>query len=266
MKIFAFIKKDLLITVSYRFRIILQFVSMLLSLIMYYFLSKTFSGAVSPYLGQYSGNYFSYVLVGIAVSSFVTVGLNALADEVRSAQVEGTLEALLSTPTSIYTILVGNSIWSFIEALFGSIIIFSFGVVFIGLKITIFQIIIGFFILIITSLAFLSVGMLSASFIMIFKQGNPIGMIFGASSYFLGGVIFPVEVLPEPFQYLAKLLPMTHAVKALRELLLMQASLSAIKPVLFNLFLFIVLMAPVSIIAFRYSVNRARKEGSLLQY
>ena len=83
---------------------------------------------------------------------------------------------------------------------------------------------------------------------MILKQGNPIGMIFGSSSYFLGGVVFPVEVLPLPFQYIANFLPITHAITALRELLLAQKNFTFIQPMILKLIIFIAIVSPISII------------------
>ena len=266
MKIIAFIKKDLIDTISYRFQIFLRFGNVIISLFVFYFLGKTFSGVMSPYLENYGGDYFAYVLIGLSVSSFVSVGLETLASEIRAAQVEGTLEALLSTPTSIYTVLLGNSIWSFLEAFGGTVFLLTIGVIFLGLHISAMQILAALLVLVLTLAAFLAVGMLSASFIMIFKQGNPIGMIFGTSSYFLGGIIFPVEVLPKPFQYMADFLPITYAVKALRELLLAQMQFGAITPLLFKLILFIALLSPISIFFFRYAVNRSKINGSLIQY
>ncbi|MBN1291291.1 MAG: ABC transporter permease [Candidatus Latescibacteria bacterium] len=266
MKFFAFMKKDFLITISYRFAIFLRFGGMFVSLLMLYYIGKTFSGNISPYLSRYGGNYFPYVLVGMSVSSFVTVGLGALAREVRSAQVEGTLEALLSTPTSIYTILIGNSLWTFIMALIHTLFFLVLGVLFLKLTIMPAQAMFGFLILILTFAAFLSIGMLSAAFIMIFKQGNPIQFIFGTSSYFLGGVLFPVEILPGPFQFIAAFLPISHAVKAIRELLLARVEIYEIFPLIFKLVIFIVIVTPVSIMFFQYAVKRAKRDGSLVQY
>lgn len=266
MKLFAFIKKDLLIKISYRFNFILQYGRIAISLLMFYFIGMTFGGVISPHLKQYGGDYFSYALIGMAVSSFVSVGLNTIASEVRSAQMQGTLEALLGTPTSIYYILVGNSLWSFIEALLGTLVMLIFGILVLNLPVTLSNSLAALLVLLLTFISFLSIGILSASFIMIFKQGNPIGMIFGTSSYFLGGVIFPVEVLPSSLQYLSVFLPITHAVKALRNLLLAQMDFYSIIPLLINLLIFIAILSPLSILFFRYSINRARLNGSLVQY
>ncbi|MBP7750533.1 MAG: ABC transporter permease [Planctomycetes bacterium] len=110
-----------------------------------------------------------------------------------------------------------------------------------------------------TFLTFLAVGMLSARFIMIFKQGNLVGALFGTSSYFLGGVLFLVEVLPAPFRWAAAFLPITHTVKALRELLLAQLEVAAILPTLRNLAIFIALTTSIGIAFFRYAVRRAKR-------
>lgn len=117
-KIFAFLKRDFLISLSYRLRAALELGGMALYLMMFFFISKTFGGAISPYLARYGSAYFPYVVVGLAVSNFVTVGLGALSGQIRAAQVEGTLEALLSTPSSVYTVLVGNSLWRLSIAFF----------------------------------------------------------------------------------------------------------------------------------------------------
>ena len=87
-----------------------------------------------------------------------------------------------------------------------------------------------------------------------------------ASVKFLGGVIFPVEVLPRPFQVVAEVLPMTHAVKALRELLLARMDLADIVPLIIKLIIFIVITVPLSIVFFRYAVKRAKLDGSLVQF
>lgn len=266
MKLIAFLKKDFLITMSYKFNVLLEFGKMSVTIFAFYFISKTFSDTLSPFLQRYGGSYFSFVLVGYSISNFVSVGLNAFSAEIRSAQVEGTLEALLATPTSIYTILIGNSIWSFLEAFINSIILLLIGVVFFNFHISVTSAVFILFILLLTLIAFLTIGMMSSVFIMIFKQGDPIKYLFGTSSYFLSGIIFPVDVLPSGFQYVSNFLPITHAVKALRELLLADAAFQNILPSIFYLAAFIILVGPFSVLSFRYAVKQAKRHGSLVQY
>ena len=266
MKLVAFVKKDILVTLSYRFRLLLDLVGNLVALLIFYFIGKTFSTTISPFLQRYGNDYFSYVLVGIATANFVTIGLSALADEVRSSQVQGTLEYLLATPTSIYTILIGSTLWSFVTAFFSAAGILVLGAIFLHFQVALDAALMSVLILLLTFIAFLAIGMLSASFVIIFKQGNPIEYVLGWSSFFLGSVIFPVEVLPRPFQHLAQILPITHAVRALRELLLAESTVGAVVPSIRNLVIFIVVLAPISVIFLRYAVNRAKRDGNLVQY
>jgi ABC-2 type transport system permease protein len=266
LKIWAFIKRDFLEIISYRFQLLLSLGNMLIALLLFFYIGKIFSGSVTSYLAPYGGDYFSYVLVGLAVSNFVTVGLGTLSSEIRSAQVEGTLEALISTPTSIYIILVGSSLWSFITAFGVTILILIFGAIALNFYITVQTAFLALLILLLTFTAFLAIGMLSASFIMIFKQGNPINMIFGTLSYFLGGVLFPVETLPDFLQTLSGILPLTHSIKALRDLLLANKDLGEIGPVLINLVFFILLLAPLSIFFFQFAIKKAKREGTLIHY
>ncbi len=266
MKLLAFIRRDILVALSYRFSLFLSLGSSIISLLIFYFIGRTFSGAISPFLEPYGNDFFSYVLVGIATANFVTIGLSALADEIRSAQVEGTLEYLLATPTSIYTILIGNTLWSFISAFLSAAGILVLGAIFLHFQVSLNGALVALLILILTFAAFLAIGMLSASFVMLFKQGNPIEYLLGWSSFFLGSVIFPVEVLPRPFQLFAQILPITHAVRALRGLLLAESTLGEVVPSIINLCIFIVVLVPVSGLFFRYAVTRAKRDGNLIQY
>jgi len=265
-KLLAFIKRDFLVYISYKFGILMQFLRLFISVIVFYFIGKTFGSSMSPYLARYGNDYFSYVLIGLAGSSFVSVGLDSLASNIRGAQVEGTLESLLSTPTSIYTILIGNSLWSFIQALGGAVVILIFGMYIQKMNVSIINLTLTAFVLFLTLAAFLVVGILSAAFIMIFKQGNPIGMIFGTSSYFLGGIIFPVDVLPGFLKIFSNILPITHALNALRGILLSDSSWISVLPFIKNILFFVIILAPLSLIFFRYAVRRAKKDGSLIQY
>lgn len=265
-KLLAFLRKDFQVALSYRFNLLLSLLGFLFSLLVFFFIGRTFTGALSPHLERYGGEYFPWVLIGIAVSNFVTVGLSAMSQQARSAQLEGTLEALLGTPTPIPVVLIGSSLWSFLSALASAVALIAAGFLLAGVAVAVPRVIAAAVILLLTFLAFLMVGMLSASFVIIFKRGDPIGTIFGWSSFLLGGVLFPVEVLPGPLRLLSRFLPITYAVTAIRELLLARSSFRTVLPLVFALGLFTVILGPLAVLSFRYAVRRARRDGTLVQY
>ncbi len=263
---FAFLLRDFQSNVSYRLRFFMQFAVALVTISFIFFLGKTFQGAFSTQLARYGNDYFAFAILGMAVSSFVSTGLYSFSGQIRNAQVQGTLEALLMTPTSVYTILIGNSLWSFLQSFFESIFYIGVSIVILKIPVTLSQVLLVLIVLTLTFWAFLSIGMLSASFTLVFKQGNPINAIFGTSSYFLGGLLFPIEVLPSWLQGFSNVLPMTHAVKLIREILLISPGDQEITSSLLYLLGFILIACPAGLISFHAALKRAKKDGSLVQY
>jgi len=265
-KMIAFLIRDLRNIISYRLRFFMQLAGIFVPLVFIFFIGKTFQGAFSLQLERYGNDYFSFAMLGMALSTFVSTGLYSFSGQIRNAQVQGTLEALLMTPSSVYTILIGNSLWSFIQSFMESIFYIIMSIIILKLTVSFQQILFVFAILVLTFGAFLSIGLVSASFTMVFKQGNPINALFGASSYFLGGILFPVEVLPSWLGWISKILPMTHASKLIREVLLVGPGDQQITVALLYLILVIGLVGPFSLFIFNIALKRAKKDGSLVQY
>jgi ABC-2 type transport system permease protein len=111
-----------------------------------------------------------------------------------------------------------------------------------------------------------ALGLLSAAFTLRHQRGDPIAFMLDMVSVLLGGVFFPVEVLPAPLRAASRFLPATHALEALRRVLLDGAGLREVAPSLGALALFAAIAAPIAYLAFRYAIRRAKDDGSLTQY
>jgi ABC-2 type transport system permease protein len=101
---------------------------------------------------------------------------------------------------------------------------------------------------------------------MVFKRGDPIQWGIGTLSTLLGGVYFPVAILPPALQWISRLLPITYSLHAMRLALLQDAAWSELIYDLLILSLFVIVLLPLSLLAFRYAVRRAKVEGSLTHY
>lgn len=262
----AFLKRDWLIESSYRVSMILQIATIFITVGVYFFIAKLLGTAATPYLASYGGNYFAFVLIGVAFSGYFGVGLSSFASNLRLAQTTGTLEAMLSTPTSLSTIILSSSLWNYLFTTFQALVYLSIGGLFLDLDLSRGNYPAALVILLLTIIVFSSVGVLSASFIMVLKRGDPITWLFGAVSGLLGGVYYPLEILPDWMQRLAHLLPITYALQAMRQALLQGASFDALLPDILALSAFAVLLLPASLWAFRYAVFRAKIDGSLSHY
>jgi ABC-2 type transport system permease protein len=112
-------------------------------------------------------------------------------------------------------------------------------------------------------MAFSSVGVLSASFTLMFKRGDPLLWLFGSASWLLGGVLYPTDSLPLPLQWVATLLPITHAADGMRAAILGGGSTRMLLGNLGALAGFALIGVPASIFMFTLAVDHAKRAGTL---
>ncbi len=262
----AFIKRDFLTEISYKYGFLSSFVGIFLSALTFFFIAKLFGNAAAPHLQEYGGEYFPFVLIGIAFSTFLSTGLGSSAAAIRQEQMLGTLEAMLITPTRASSITVYLSLWNFIYSLFYILVYLLLGRFVFGIQFHLSQPFLIVVILFLSILSFSSLGIISSSFVMIFKRGDPVNWIVSASFELLGGIYYPISILPQPIQVISHLLPITYALKALRGVLLAGYNLAEVKIEILALFGFAVILFPMAILFFEYAVKWAKKDGSLSQY
>lgn len=262
----AFLWRDIIEDTSYKLSFFMQFVSIFISTAMFYFFSKLLGDAGTSYLKPYGGNYFSFVLIGIAFYSYLSVSMKSLSDTIREGQMLGTLEALLVTQTEIPTIIISSSLYSFIWATFKVAVYLLLGVYAFGVDLGNANLIGAAIVLILTIISFGSLGIISASFIMVLKRGDPVNWIFSSVSGLIGGLYYPVSVLPDWLQKLSQLLPVTYALEGMRMAVLKGHSVSELLSNILALTLFSIITLPLSILVFKYAVRKAKKDGTLTQY
>jgi ABC-2 type transport system permease protein len=166
------------------------------------------------------GTYFDFVAPGFIGLGVMMSGLTALGVSLAREREIGTLDGLLMAPISRVAIILGKILAQTLRNLIqGSIIIilaiFVFGVHVRGNPILIAAI------LILGTLSFLGIGVVATS---IAKEQESAQFILGFLQFpmmFLSGVLFPVEQMPLPLQYVSKILPLTYAVDALRKVMIL---------------------------------------------
>lgn len=262
----AFLWRDLLEESSYKFSFVIQLFGIFTSTLGLFFLSKLLGDVGVSYLEPYGGDYFSFVLIGIAFYSYLAVSMQSLSGSIREGQMLGTLEALLITQTEIPTIILSSSLYSFIWASFRVLVYLLLGIFAFGLNIEGANVPGALLVLALTIVSFSSLGIISASFIMVLKRGDPVSGIFTTLSSLFGGLYFPISVLPDWLQTISYLLPVTYALEAMRLSLLKGYALSELMPNILVLSIFAVTTLPLSIVIFAYAIKRAKRDGTLTQY
>lgn len=265
-KFLAFLQRDFRIEASYRLSFLLQIVFVFLSIASYYFLARFIGSAVIPGLDAYGGDYFAFVLIGIALHDYLTAALEVFSRSIRDAQLAGTLEALVSTQTSLAVIIFLSAAYPFLWTSFSVLLYMVLGIGLFDVHFSCEHWGAAVLILLLAILVFSGVGILSASFIMVFKRGSPIAWLFGGLSWLLSGVLYPVTVLPLWLQPVSALLPTTYAIEGMRAALLRAAPWVEIWHSLGPLLLFALVLVPLSLLSFAYATRYARVAGTLAQY
>jgi len=261
-KALAFLKRDFFIETSYRLNFLLSLAGVVFTVAIFFFLGKIVDPAA---VQDTADDYFSFVLVGTAMAMYLRTGLGSFAESVREEQMMGTLEAMMSTPTSLTTIILSSSIWRF---LFTSVSVLAFLVVgaCFGVSFAGANIFAALLLLVLTVMAYAALGIISASFIIVFKRGDPINWVVSSLSILLGGVFYPVDVLPGWMQFFSRLLPITWSLDGIRAALLKGEGFSTLWQEFLALVIIAAVLIPLSLVFFGLAVRYARKTGTLVKY
>lgn len=265
-KFLVILRKDVQIEFSYRLGFVFRLISIFTLLLIFFFISEIFGPGVTPYLQSYGGNYFSFVLIGLSLSTFLNVGLITFANAVREEQKIGTLEMIISSPIRLTTYLFSALAWPFVFTAIQTVIYILIGVFLFKAELIFSQISIALVILALTVLAFSGLGIISAALVMVFKQGEAFAALFNIFNSLLGGIYYPVSVLPMILQKTALILPITHSLNALRAVLLSGASWRDVSGEVLTLLVFVAVLLPISLFCFHLAVRRAKYDGTLTHY
>lgn len=258
----AFLRRDALVEASYRTNLALGLVSALVALLSTWYLGVAV-GHGSPALQAWGGDYFAFTTVGVAIAAPLAAGLSGFSNQVRDAQIDGTLEPMLLAPISAARAVVYQAafglLWACVRALAfagGAIVVFGVPTHAEGLPLALLGAALGLGI-------YLALGMISAAFTLLLKRGEPVAWAVQQASVLLGGVLFPIEVLPAPLRAAADVLPLTHTLTVVRGALLLGQGAAEVERSLAVLAASFAVLAPLAAMTFQWAIRRAQQDGSL---
>jgi len=183
------------------------------------------------------GSYFDFVAPGFIGMGVMMSGLTAVGAALAREREVGTLDGLLMAPISRVSIILGKTLAQTLRNLLQGTIIIILAILVFGVHVRGNPLLIAA-ILILGTLAFLGIGIVATS---IAKEQESAQFILGFLQFpmmFLSGVLFPIEQMPLPLQYISKVLPLTYAVDALRKVMVLGASVDG---VVFQLLILVIL-------------------------
>jgi len=265
-KMSALFRRDLAVARSYRAAFFLELLETLFGVAGFYFLSRFIESPQLERALPQGTNYFSFALVGLAFFDYLSVALRAFDEGLQDARQNGTLEHLLVTQTSLPVILAGSILYPFVLLSLRTAIYLGWGAVLFGFPLGEANWPGALLVLAASILAFSGLGVLSASYLLVFKRGSPMNWALVGISSVVGGMMYPVSVLPVWLQHIARVVPVTYALEGMRAALLGHAAVRDLWPSLAALLIFAAILLPVSFATFSWALRRTKITGTLTHF
>jgi ABC-2 type transport system permease protein len=265
-KLALLFRRDFAVARSYRAAFVIEIFQALFGSAGFYFLSRFVESPTLERSLPPGTNYFSFALVGIAFFDYLSVALSTFDGSLQEARQNGTLENLLVTQTSLPVILAGSSLYPFALMSLRTTIYIGWGAALFGFPLQGANWLGALLVLGASVLAFSGLGILSASYLLIFKRGNPVNWAILGLSSVVGGMMYPISVLPVWLQRMARLLPVTYSLEGMRAAILGHASTRELLPSIAGLVLFATLLLPISFAIFSWALRRTKITGTLTHF
>jgi ABC-type multidrug transport system permease subunit len=264
-RVAAIFRRDAIVALSYPGNFALSWLSIVISVVVAWYISRLIPNSPKfSATGTVSTSYFAFISINMAFVRFQTAALNAFAESIRDAQLTGTLEVVLSTPTSLNTLVLSSAVWSMTYTVLQTVVYLAISMAF-GLNLGHVDLVTAAVFLILTVTSVAPQGVLAAALAMIIKKTGPVEFLSTSSASLFGGMYLPLRFLPVWLQIIGWCLPITHALNGFRAAA-SGVPLGQVKSDAIWLLVASAVLMPLSLWLFARSVEKARVDGTLSMY
>jgi ABC-2 type transport system permease protein len=161
------------------------------------------------------------LLIGAVVWAYLGIIFEFITETVAWERWEGTIEYTFMAPLSRAMHLGGSGVFAVLYGLARAILLFFVVALFFGLSLPNANFPAAFVLLLIASVSFFGIGMMTAVLPLISpEKGAQLGFVAQGMLLVVSGVYYPVSVLPTWMEWLAKISPATYALRGIRSSIL----------------------------------------------
>jgi ABC-2 type transport system permease protein len=204
------------------------------------------------------------LLIGAVLWAYLGIVFEILTETVAWERWEGTIEYTFMAPLSRAVHLFGMGAFGVLYGVIRTALLFTVVALFFGLSFPDADFGAALLLLAVASLSFVGIGMVTAVLPLISpEKGAQLGFVAQGLVLVVSGVYYPVSVMPEWMQWLAKLSPATYALDGIRDAVLDGAGVSEVSDDLWPLALMGVVAIPLGLLVFRTGERYAKRTGKL---
>lgn len=258
----AIVRRDFLLMTSYRFRFFTQLLTAFFSLTLFYYISRL----VDLGNGISSDEYFAFAVTGLMTLQVINSTLLTPSMTLRQELVAGTFEKVTLSPFGAVAGIVSMMLFPLLYTLVIVILMLAFAGLVFGLALEWSTAALSIPIGLLAALAFAPFGVLMISGVLVAKQAMSGSNWVVAAISLVGGLYFPVALLPSWIQWMSDVQPFTPAVDLMRSVLLGLPMPDPAWLDLTKLILFAVVFMPISLWALNKAVRVSTRRGTIIEY
>jgi ABC-2 type transport system permease protein len=200
-------------------------------------------------------NYFEFVAPGIMAMIVMTAVLTGLAASISREKEQGTLDGILISPINRLAIILGKALSQSIRGLIQGAIVLLLAFLLFGVTVhgNIFLVAL---LLLLGIFSFVGLGILVSSIATEQETATQLLFMFQFPMLFLSGVFFPIALMPNFMQKIAEVIPLTYAINAIRQVMVLGAGIGAVKNDLIILFIFGAVTLAISVPVFKRVITK----------
>jgi ABC-2 type transport system permease protein len=218
----AFVRRDDAIARSYRLAFVLEFGAAAGGALLVYFLARVVDADKLVGAGGTGGAYFPFATVGLTIFTCVSTALLGPTSQLRTDQINGTLEPMMATPTPHWLLIALGSAYAVVRGVGLAIVTLAFTVVVLGLDVAggISGVLLALLLLIPALLMATGAGLVLASATLVLRKIEHLTSFLVLALSLLCGVYYPTGVLPAALETIGDAIPLTWALSLERAVLL----------------------------------------------
>ncbi|MDR2845767.1 MAG: ABC transporter permease [Candidatus Methanoplasma sp.] len=204
----------------------------------------------------------TYVVIGNAVQSIAATTLYSVAEIPSVEKHVGTLGALMQSPSSMFTVFIGMSVFSIFSGMVSVTLSLSYAAFIFGVSFASCNFAAVILIMVLTCLSLTGMGMVIGGIGLHLRTSAIIANVVAYIGLLISGVNFPVSYLPEWVQAISYCMPLTYAVEATRDAV-NGASIVDLAEPLGMMILLGAIFFVISLYTFKFFEKKSRTAGRL---
>lgn len=165
-----------------------------------------------------------YLLIGTSVWTYLSVTFDGVTDIINMERWEGTIEHTFMAPISRFTHMIGSCSYAIVHGMLFTFLQLVIVAAFFHLDLGQANYLTAFFMLVIGSVSFIGFGIAASVLPLLYtEKGMQMSFIVRSVLLLVSGVYYPIQVLPEWMQPLARISPATYVLEGLRAAILKNA-------------------------------------------